>query len=238
MTNSNVIPARLARFTLRSVIITVTVAAILLGYFGALDRADRTPREITGTFLRKDGTGIKDVVLIATNDSLLLPPVAAHELHISVSEKGFDPRVVLLRPGDTLTVTNLSQFANNVIIGFHRNQSVNHTLPGGGSTSVTVTAAEPNATRLSNAIHPGEPAYIFVVDSHATKSNTNGEWSLTDILPGQYHLRIWHPDVGFLGTADLQNNLIGYSLKNYHLRVPRFRRTIGDACLPHVKLNP
>lgn len=106
----------------------------------------------------------------------------------------FEPHIVLIRPGDTIRVTNSDSTGHNANFSFFKNDSQNFLVPAGGSKDLTVKNAERFPMRVECNVHPWMSAYVVCLESpYCSVSDETGVLSIKQ-LPANRPLtfKLWH----------------------------------------------
>ncbi len=102
-----------------------------------------------------------------------------------------------------------------------------------------VTEAIPTTKgRRILVIQCGFHAYMeswgFAVDNpYLALTGDDGTFSVTDVLPGDYTLMIWHPGVGTMCQKKVTVTKNGLSTVDFDLKAPRGRRSVHE-----IQRNP
>lgn len=140
--------------------------------------------------------GIANVVVwVVSRDAISVPSVPEAE-PLELTNKGcaFEPRVLLLRTGGRLTLTNGDPTTHNVGATFRRNPSFNVVLAPEDRRELLFDNPEPKPAPVACNIHPFMRAWVFVhSDEFAAVTDLQGRFVLPAGLPeGEYRLQFWH----------------------------------------------
>lgn len=120
----------------------------------------------------------------------------------------FDPRLVVLAAGDTLTFRNDDRVWHGPFsVSPERRFELGKQAPGHLDSLVF---PNPGQVQVRCDIHPGMSATVLVLPNHHfARPNAAGEWQLPKLPQGAYVLRAWAPglkelrqDVSFSARAD------------------------------------
>ncbi|MFK8110914.1 MAG: methylamine utilization protein [Rubripirellula sp.] len=106
----------------------------------------------------------------------------------------FEPRVVVLQPGDTLRVTNPDDVGHNANLAFFNNKQQNLVIPPKQHKDVQIVKDEPAPIPTDCNIHPWMRAYL-VVNSHpfVGVSDENGNLTIEGLPVGEELVfRVFH----------------------------------------------
>jgi plastocyanin len=107
----------------------------------------------------------------------------------------FVPHVVLMKPGK-LEVANSDPVTHNIHIYARYNRASNHMMAP-GSTPIELTLRRPETIMVRCDIHPWMQGYIVVAKNpYYAISQSGGAFTLTDVPPGTYQLKVWQKKIG------------------------------------------
>lgn len=105
----------------------------------------------------------------------------------------FEPHIVIMQTGDTLTVTNPDEVGHNANMQFLSNAPQNFQIPPGGEKSVSLEKAEPAPIPVDCNIHPWMKSYVVVADHPFVGiSNEDGVLEIKGLPVGKLTFRLWH----------------------------------------------
>ncbi len=144
--------------------------------------------------ISKNG-GIKNVVVFIQN-ILKGKPVPKEGVIIDNKNCAFQPHVQVGTKGQMLIIKNSDPMLHNTHIYLGKRTVYNFALPKTG-----MELKKPiNQTGLMTVecdAHDWMKGYLYVVDHpYITVTDTNGNFSIEDIPPGEYKLVIWHEALG------------------------------------------
>lgn len=114
-----------------------------------------------------------------------------------IDQKGcmFTPHVVLMKSGQ-LKVTNSDNAAHNVHIFPKANRSFNQ-VQAPGSDPLEIPLFRPDTAIVRCDVHPWMQSYVVVAQNpYYVLSEKDGTFTLTDVPPGTYHLKVWQETLG------------------------------------------
>lgn len=115
----------------------------------------------------------------------------------SLDQKGcmFMPHVVLMAPGQ-LKITNSDPAAHNVHLFAKSNRAFNQVMPQ-GSDPLSVPLFRPDTIIVRCDVHTWMQGHIIVAKNpYYALSGSGGSFTLTDVPPGTYHLKVWQETLG------------------------------------------
>lgn len=164
-------------------------------------------------FVVGKGGGLKDVVafLVPEKDKA----VKVHPSYedsakdtVIIDNKGcqFVPHVVLVRTGQTFTVTNGDPTGHNSKFSFAQNKvDENPLLPPKGEFVVKperLTKREVRAAQVSCAIHPWMSGWVLVQDHpYMATSSEEGVLEIKNIPVGKHSFQFWHENAGYITSS-------------------------------------
>ncbi len=108
----------------------------------------------------------------------------------------FEPRVVLVAPGQQLDVLNSDGTTHNVHTSSNANPSVNKTMPK-FLTKITLAFAEPEVIPVRCDVHRWMHGVIVVAEHrYYAVTHADGSFTLPSLPDGIYTLEAWHPKLG------------------------------------------
>jgi hypothetical protein len=147
--------------------------------------------------VRVENGGVADAVVwidgIDHGKAFDLPPAV-------LDQKGcmFIPPVMLMKPGD-LKVVNSDPVTHNVHIYAKNNRGFNQVMPP-GSDPLEVPLLRSDTAVVRCDVHTWMQGHIVVAaNPYYVLSGSGGSFTLTDVPPGTYHLKVWQAE---LGTKD------------------------------------
>jgi plastocyanin len=105
--------------------------------------------------------------------------------------KRFDPHVLAVPVGSVIEFPNLDPFFHNVFSMFNGKRFDLGLYEAGSSHNVTFDS--PGICYIFCNIHPEMSAAVVVIDSpYYAMSNRIGQFSIPNVMPGNYLLNVWH----------------------------------------------
>jgi plastocyanin len=146
----------------------------------------------------KDGrfrATLKDAVALLEPLDAPLPVGPSKAVAIRTLGKRFIPRVSLATPGTEVTFPNLDHILHNVFSVTQGNRfDTGHYSPG---DAPRVTVVNPGLVKLYCNVHHQMNAFLWVVTTpYAQLLEGKSGLSFDQVPPGNYRLRLWHPEAG------------------------------------------
>lgn len=141
------------------------------------------------------------------------PAAAPATFDITINDKVYRPRVVVVPVGSTVRFPNTDPFDHNVFAASEPNQFDLGLYGRGEAQSHTFT--RPGLVRVYCNVHPRMVAYVVVAaNRYYAQPGVDGSFVIENVPPGQYRLHVWHErisaevvndvTVGPAGAAGLQ----------------------------------
>jgi len=136
-----------------------------------------------------DGQGrLANAVVVLTG----VKRAAAAVTTIANEKCAFAPRVQIVRPNANVKTTSKDPVLHTTHAQTESGRTLfNVALPIAGLTIAKPIGAAGNVRLVCNT-HPWMRGWMIVTDEAAAVSGADGRFSLDNILPGTYELRIWH----------------------------------------------
>ena len=117
---------------------------------------------------------------------------AAAEATVTNDKCAFAPRVQVVRPNANVKTTSKDPILHTTNAQLESGRTLfNVALPIAGLT-VAKTISGAGNVRLSCNTHPWMRGWMVVTDDAAVVTGSDGRFSLENVPPGSYELRIWH----------------------------------------------
>lgn len=164
-------------------------------------RSERSPQAAYGSrltakpgeneVLRQARTEAQNVVVFIKEKVPGSFPPPGVQPRMAQLEASFDPRVLPIVRGTTVSFPNMDPIFHNI---FSLSRTANFNLgryPKGQSKSFRFD--RPGMVRVNCDIHADMLGYILVLPHHFfAVPEANGSYRITGVPPGQYHLVAWH----------------------------------------------
>jgi plastocyanin len=107
----------------------------------------------------------------------------------------FVPHVLLIQPGK-LKMLNTDMCSHNIHVFSSGNREVNVNIaPKADPTEINLM--RPDQAMLRCEIHKWMEAYVIVAKNpYYVVSGASGAYTLTDVPPGKYHIKVWQESLG------------------------------------------
>lgn len=180
------------------------IAALILGY-ATLAR----PAELHVSVKDHKGKNVEDAVIVAVaadprNAQHSKPPQDA----VDQVDKQFVPYVKPVYVGSTVRFPNSDNVRHQV---YSFSPAKKFELPlYAGTNAPPVTFDKPGVVVLGCNIHDWMIGYIYVAETpFFAKTGPLGTASISDLPPGEYHVRIWHPSMDRAEETTIRQVTIG-----------------------------
>ena len=124
---------------------------------------------------------------------------------ISFGQKGarFIPHALIVRTGQTVAIGNADPVASNVHIYPLKNQPasllIGPGVMGAQAEKLSFSRAESLPMKVACDFQSWKSAYWLVVDHpYATKTNSEGDFVIPNLPPGEHEFRVWHERKGYI----------------------------------------
>ncbi len=143
---------------------------------------------------QQDGTAMEErggLVVFLEGPQLKSPPLPRKPV-ISQKGRSFQPTVLAVPVGTTVRFPNDDVVFHNVF-SLSRGNAFDLDIYGKGIEKERVLGT-PGLVKVHCNIHPDMVANVLVLESsHAAITRASGFWTLPEVPPGDYTLRVWHP---------------------------------------------
>ena len=138
-------------------------------------------------------------------DAMLKPPAETHVL--DNNKCLFQPKVLVARSGQTITVTNSDNTGHNSNFSFLKNAPANFLIPAGQSKDYVLKPdlVEPTAIPIDCNVHPWMRAFV-IVKQHpfVGVSDADGTIEIADLPVGSGAVfRLWHEATGAIDQMEV-----------------------------------
>ena len=115
----------------------------------------------------------------------------------------FEPHLVVIPQGATLSIGNSDATTHNVNIRSLRNPSSNKMVQPGGALRLELE--NPDRFQIKCDMHPWMTSWVVVTDTpHWALSSVDGSFEIPDLPPGKYVATYWHESLGKGVTAEFE----------------------------------
>lgn len=114
-----------------------------------------------------------------------------------IDQKGcmFMPDILLMQPGQ-LKVLNSDKVAHNIHVYSKSNRGFNEVMPP-GSAPLEIPLYRPDTVIVRCDVHTWMQGNVVVAKNpYYVLSGSGGSFTLTDVPPGTYHLKVWQSALG------------------------------------------
>lgn len=149
-------------------------------------------------------------------DAMLKPPAATHVL--DNVKCMFEPKIVVARSGQTITVKNSDNTGHNSNFQFLKNAPTNFLIPAGQSKDYVLKPdlVEPTAIPVDCNVHPWMKAFV-IVKQHpfVGVSDDQGVIEIPDLPVGKEAIfRLWHESTGAIDQIEVGGKAVKLSRGN------------------------
>jgi protocatechuate 3,4-dioxygenase beta subunit len=163
---------------------------------------DQGPPMFDSSVLVDDQThGLANVVVYLDRvpAEVAIPAASKGQVSISLVDNQFEPRVTVVRPGQTCVFTNRDPDFTNVHIEPLRNRNFNQAV--GPNDRITWHFDRPESVPITikSDLRIGQAAFQMVADHPwVAVTDKTGTFSIRGLPPGKYQFRVWHEVPGYL----------------------------------------
>lgn len=184
---------------------------------GALDAAELDVRVST-----RNGAAVADAVISVVpqgEHAVAIARDAAETKIIDQRDETFIPYVEIFRPGDRVVFRNSDQTRHHVY-SFAPARQFEFVLTSGQS-SEPLRLEHAGVVAVGCNIHDRMITYLYIGEAPwMARSGADGRVALTDLPPGDYAVRVWHPQLR-PGQAQPQQSLhVGAVAERHELEFP------------------
>ena len=165
-----------------------------------------------------NGRALPDAVVFLESREARIAVKPAQGAEMAQVNKQFDPRVLVVPMGTSVTFPNRDTVRHHVY-SFSPAKNFELKLYAGIAANPVVFDKAGIAVLGCN-IHDNMAAWVVVVDTpYYARSSAGGTVSLANVPPGSYRLRVWHPGLAVGAPAADQALMVGAtdSATNYRL---------------------
>jgi len=114
----------------------------------------------------------------------------------------FDPRVVLVRTGQTLVLGNKDPVGHNTKIDTFANPQMNPIIPAGGKIEKKYEKAERLPVPVGCNIHPWMKGWLVIKDNpYMAATDETGMFEIKDLPTGEWTFQFWQEAAGYLSDV-------------------------------------
>ena len=169
------------------------------GRIAILEKRNKPSPDLGAAVIYLEGTG---------------PAATPAAIDITINDKVYRPRVVVIPIGSTVRFPNTDPFDHNVFSVTEPNQ-FDLGLYGRGAAK-THTFTRPGLVRVYCNVHPKMVAYVVVMaNRYYAQPGVDGSFTIENVLPGHYKLHVWHERI----SAEIVKDVIVTATGAADLRV-------------------
>ncbi len=131
-----------------------------------------------------------------------VPVASKTRIAMSVVDGRFEPRISLMRRGQTCVLTNEDPDVTNVHINTMANPGLNQLIRPQQTITWRFDKPERIPRLIQSDIQPGMMAYQMVTDHPwVAVTDKTGKFAIRGLPPGKYQFKVWHETAGYLEKA-------------------------------------
>ena len=156
------------------------------------------PRPKTEWFEGRQGK-LANVLVYATSEVLDSYAFEQPDSPVVLLQKGcrYEPHVLGLRVGQTLSIENLDETQNNVHPTPKLNPEWNQSQPVGAAPLLKTFMRPEISIPFKDNMHPWKKAYVGVfIHPFFAVTDADGNYSIQGLPPGSYTITAWHERLG------------------------------------------
>jgi plastocyanin len=188
--------------------------------YGMLLPAVAMTAKLEVKYVTVDGKAIDGAVVVIRNANpaaALAKPMAATMDQIN---RSFTPHVLIVPTGSSVAFAN-SDVVSHQVYSFSATKKFQLPLYKGKAPS-PIMFETPGVVTVGCNIHDQMSAYVFVVDAqHFGRTDKAGTWSVADVPPGDYQMKVWHPRSREMRALVEQSIKVSASGSSITLREPQ-----------------
>ena len=192
-----------------------------------------------------ENRGIQNVILWLESKT----PVPVHPDYLNanlkpavIDNKGcrFEPRVVLLRTGQSLELQNSDPVAHNAAAYLKRSTPFNDVIPSGKPTQRIIRKAETLPARIDCSIHAWMRAWLVVQDHpYVAVTAADGTFEMKNLPAGEWRIRCWQERPGNLTQFQREGQTLPLDKGALILTIPSSGElNLGELQLTATQLKP
>ena len=192
-----------------------------------------------------ENRGIQNVILWLDSKA----PVPVHPDYLNadlqpavIDNKGcrFEPRVVVLRTGQSLELQNSDPVAHNAAAYLKRSTPFNEVIPAGKPTQRLIRKAETLPARIDCSIHAWMRAWLVVQDHpYVAVTAADGTFEMKNLPAGEWRIRFWQERPGNLTQFQRDGQTVPLEKGALILTIPASGElNLGELKLTDTQLKP
>ena len=201
---------------------------VLLGFVSLLPTTHQTPAggRVAGriTILEKRNKPSPDLGSAVIYLEGAGPTSTAATFDITINDKVYRPRVIVVPAGSTVRFPNTDPFDHNVFSASEANQFDLGLYGRGESKGHTFT--RPGLVRVYCNVHPKMVAYVVVTGNrYYAQPGVDGSFTIENVAPGRYRMHVWHERIAaeivkdvIVGAAGLGDQQVALDARGYKWR--------------------
>jgi len=152
----------------------------------------------------------------------------------------FEPRVVVLRTGQSLELRNSDPVAHNAAAYLKRSTPFNEVIPSGQPTQRIIRKAETLPARVDCSIHAWMRAWLVVQDHpYVAVTAADGTFEMKNLPAGEWRIRFWQERPGNLAEFQREGRKLSLDKGALVLTIPASGElNLGELKLSDTQLKP
>ncbi len=180
----------------------------------------------------KDG-GLKNIAIFIDKTSKVkdihpdLEKPAEKRIVLDNKNCVFVPHVLVVHPGQTVTVKNSDATGHNANFSFFKNDAVNFLVPGGSEKDLKIVEAEPAPSPVECNVHPWMKAFLIIPEHPCVGvSDESGVIEIANVPVGKVTFRAFH-ELGKLDEVTLGGKLEKWSKNRFDYEIKEGVNDLG-----------
>ena len=154
---------------------------------------------------------------------------ADEEVRVTNLNCRFEPRVAVLRLGQTLVLENDDTIAHNTLANLTYNQPFNEALTFQQAVRKTFTRAETRPAEITCPIHAWMKGYIVIKEHpYVVVTDAEGRFTIRNLPVGEWEFQFWHEAPKYLSEIRLHGQTQSDRKGVYTVTVKAGENELGD----------
>lgn len=191
-----------------------------------------------------ENSGIANVVVYLVPDRGLTVPVHPSVASaadsgglLTVTDRGFEPRISCVQPGQTLRIVNAGHASYDLRGDLFKANRFSTFLVPSGTDEVKFRSAEKVPLPLSSAIHPAGSSYLLVsATPYAAVTDAEGRFRIPKLPIGSWTFRVWHERFGYVENFEKDGRVRSASKGLLEVIIQEGPNDLGTIAVPSREL--